>query len=272
MDDSRRPSRSHRPFRSLSPLDPPSSAPSLPPGPNGAAATDELPRGHRHPLASPMRSKAPPRPPLPPHRSTALRKPWMLPASPFPSSATADRRRQIRPRPASLKLAVHLYRVYVSSPSVSPSLFRRSRAVARLSTAAESFSPLAMAWPWPQPPQLAPEPTVVLTATPGGRSALPFPLLCTVAPFPPTPEVRQPLSSTPARITAALASPVCPVRCARARAFRRCPPPAIWSPEQETRRPPPPRPRRRLNAGGIESFDQGFDLPWVYDRWAPAIR
>ena len=190
----------------------------------------------------------------------------------FPSSATADRRRQIRPRPASLKLAVHLYRVYVSSPSVSPSLFRRSRAVARLSTAAESFSPPAMAWPWPQPPQLAPEPTVVLTATPGGRSALPFPLLCTVAPFPPTPEVRQPLSSTPARITAALASPVCPVRCARAWAFRRCPPPAIWSPEQETRRPPPPRPRRRLNAGGIESFDQGFDLPWVYDRWAPAIR
>ena len=138
--------------------------------PNGAAATDELPRGHRHPLASPMRSKAPPRPPLPPHRSTALRKPWMLPASPFPSSANADRCRQIRPRPASLKLAVHLYRVYVSSPSVSPSLFRRSRAVARLSTAAESFSPPAMAWPWPQPPQLAPEPTSVLTATLGTQS------------------------------------------------------------------------------------------------------
>ena len=255
------------------PLDPiPSSAPLSRTPPSGARRHRRRTRGHRPPLASPMRSKAPPRPPLPPHRPTALRKPWMLPASPFPSSATADRRHQIRPRPASLKLAVHLYRVYVSSPSVSPSLFRRSRAVARLSTAAESFSPPAMAWPWPQPPQLAPEPTVVLTATPGGRSALPFPLLCTVAPFPPTPEVRQPLSSTPARITAALASPVCPVRCARAWAFRRCPPPAIWSPEQETRRPPPPRPRRRLNAGGIESFDQGFDLPWVYDRWAPAIR
>ena len=157
--------------------------------------------------------------------------------------------------------------------AVSPCCFScarplRSRPLAPSPTAAESFSPPAMAWPWPQPPQLAPEPTVVLTATPGGRSALPFPLLCTVAPFPPTPEVRQPLSSTPARITAALASPVCPVRCARAWAFRRCPPPAIWSPEQETRRPPPPRPRRRLNAGGIESFDQGFDLPWVTDRWA----
>ena len=138
--------------------------------PNGAAATDELPRGHRHPLASPMRSKAPPRPPLPPHRSTALRKPWMLPASPFPSSATVDRRRQIRPRPASLKLAVHLYRVYVSSPSVSPSLFRRSRAVARLSTKTETPSPPAMAPPWPGPPQPAPEHVTVLGEPPGARS------------------------------------------------------------------------------------------------------
>ena len=167
------------------------------PRPNGAAATDESHRGYRPPHGSPTPQEAPPVLPLPPHQDGRRRKPWMGPASPFPSSATADRRRQIRPRPASLKLAVHLYRVYVSSPSVSPSLFRRSRAIARLSTAAESFSPPAMAWPWPQPPQLAPEPTVVLTATPGGRSALPFPLLCTVAPFPPTPEVRQPLSSTP---------------------------------------------------------------------------
>ena len=37
-------------------------------------------------------------------------------------------------------------------------------------TAAESFSPPAMAWPWPQPPQLVLEPTVVLTTVPGAHS------------------------------------------------------------------------------------------------------
>ena len=35
----------------------------FPTSPNTLAAADELPRGHRPPLASPMRSKAPPRPP-----------------------------------------------------------------------------------------------------------------------------------------------------------------------------------------------------------------
>ena len=45
------------------------------PRPNGAAATDESHRGYRPPHASPTPQGAPPRPPLPPHRSTALRKP-----------------------------------------------------------------------------------------------------------------------------------------------------------------------------------------------------
>ena len=57
----------HSPASSSSPLDLSLTRP------NGAAATDELPRGHRHPLASPMRSKAPPRPPLSPHRATRSR-------------------------------------------------------------------------------------------------------------------------------------------------------------------------------------------------------
>ena len=116
----------------------------LPLSPNAPAAADENHRSHRPPHASSKRQEAPPRPPLPPHQDGRRRKPWMGPASPFPSSATADRRRQIRPHPASLKLAVHLYRVYVSSPSVSPSLFRRSRAVARLSTKADTPPPPAM--------------------------------------------------------------------------------------------------------------------------------
>ena len=64
--------------------------------PNGAAATDELSRGHRHPLASPMRSKAPPRPPLPPHRSTALRKPCITAIAVVFYLGPAGHLRQIR--------------------------------------------------------------------------------------------------------------------------------------------------------------------------------
>ena len=128
----------------LSSLSPERSPPPLFSSPNTPAAADENHRGHQPPHASPKRQEAPPRPPLPPHQDGRRRKPWMPPASPFPSSATADRRRKIRPRPASLKLAIHLYRVYVSSPSVSPSLFRRSRAIARLSTKAETPPPPAM--------------------------------------------------------------------------------------------------------------------------------
>ena len=154
----------HSPASSSSPLDLSLTRP------NGAAATDESHRGYRPPHGSPTPQEAPPVLPLPPHQDGRRRKPWMGPASPFPSSATADRRRQIRPRPASLKLAVHLYRVYVSSPSVSPSLFRRSRAVARLSTKAETPSPPAMAPPWPGPPQPAPEHVIVLGEPPGARS------------------------------------------------------------------------------------------------------
>ena len=128
----------------LSSLSSERSPPPLFSSPNAPAAADENHRSYRPPHASPKRQEAPPRPPLPPHQDGRRRKPWMLPASPFPSSATAGRRHQIRPRPASLKLAVHLYRVYVSSPSVSPSLFRRSRAVARLSTKTETPPPPAM--------------------------------------------------------------------------------------------------------------------------------
>ena len=49
----------------------------------------------RPPLAPPTSSGAPPRPPLPPHRSTGLRKPCIAATSPFPSSGSDHRRRQI---------------------------------------------------------------------------------------------------------------------------------------------------------------------------------
>ena len=60
----------------------------------------------RPPLAPPTSSEAPPRPPLPPHRSTAPRKPCIAATSPFPSSGSDHRRRRIRrlqrvPEPAN---------------------------------------------------------------------------------------------------------------------------------------------------------------------------
>ena len=85
----------------------------------------------------------------------------------FPSSATEDRRRQIRRHPAFLKLAVHLYRVYVSSSSISPPPRARSRTLAALFTGAVSSSPPAMTRTRPEPPELATEHGNVLHTSPG---------------------------------------------------------------------------------------------------------
>ena len=65
---------------------------------------------HRPPLAPPTSSGAPPRPPLPPHRSTGLRKPCIAATSPFPSSGSGHHRRRIRrlqrvPEPVSTPTA-----------------------------------------------------------------------------------------------------------------------------------------------------------------------
>ena len=75
----------------------------------------------RPPLASPTSSEAPPRLPLPPHRSTSPRKPCIAATSPFPSSGSDHRRRRIRrlqrvPEPASTPTATA-----VSYATVSPS-------------------------------------------------------------------------------------------------------------------------------------------------------
>ena len=84
----------------------------------------------RPPLAPPTSSEAPPRPPLPPHRSTAPRKPCIAATSPFPSSGSDHRRRRIRrlqrvPEPASTPTATA-----VSYATVSPSSPPRSLTVA----------------------------------------------------------------------------------------------------------------------------------------------
>ena len=70
--------------------------------------------------------------------------PWMLLAPPFPSSATEDRRRQIRRRSAFPELAVHLYGIHVSSSVVSPSPLSRARPLAVVSTMAEPSPPPAL--------------------------------------------------------------------------------------------------------------------------------
>ena len=89
-------------------------------------------------------------------------------ARPQPSAAgELSRIRELQPLPG---LAVASTRSAVSYSSIPPPPRARSRTLAALFTGADCSSPPAMAWPWPQPPQLAPEPTGVLTATLGTQS------------------------------------------------------------------------------------------------------
>ena len=83
------------------------SSPSLPHSrPNTTVAAVRHSNRLRPPLAPPTSSEAPPRPPLPPHRSTAPRKPCIAATSLFPSSGSDRHRRRIHrhqrvPEPAN---------------------------------------------------------------------------------------------------------------------------------------------------------------------------
>ena len=106
----------------------------------------------RPPLAPPSSSEAPPQLPLPPHRSTGPRKPCIAATSPFPSSDSDHRRRQIRrlrrvPEPASTPTATA-----VSPRSVSPFFPGLSRPLGPSPTLAESSTPPAMSPSWPRSP------------------------------------------------------------------------------------------------------------------------
>ena len=106
----------------------------------------------RPPLAPPTSSEAPPRLPLPPHRSTGPRKPCIAATSPFPSSDSDHRRRQIRrlrrvPEPASTPTATA-----VSPRSVSPFFPGLSRPLGPSSTSTESSTPPAMSPSWTRSP------------------------------------------------------------------------------------------------------------------------
>ena len=73
------------------------SSPSLPHSrPNTTVAAVRHSNRLRPPLAPPTSSEASPRPPLPPHRSTGLRKPCIAATSLFPSSGSDHHRRRIR--------------------------------------------------------------------------------------------------------------------------------------------------------------------------------
>ena len=106
----------------------------------------------RPPLAPPTSSEAPPRLPLPPHRSTSPQKPCIAATSPFPSSGSDHRRRRIRrlqrvPEPVSTPTATA-----VSYATVSPFFPALSRPLGPSPTAAESFTPPAMSPSWPRSP------------------------------------------------------------------------------------------------------------------------
>ena len=98
-----------------------------------------------------------------PTNSRDAGSPASPPTTPFPSSATGTRRRSIRRLRTIPGLVSASNGSAVSLRCLSCARPLRSRPLAPTPTAAESFSPPAMAWPWPQPPQLAPEPTIVIS-------------------------------------------------------------------------------------------------------------
>ena len=120
--------------------------------PNTTVAAVHHSSRHRPPLAPPTSLEAPPRPPLPPHRSTGLRKPCIAATSPFPSSGSDHHRRRIHrlqriPEPASTPTATA-----VSYATVSPSSPPRSLTVGPSPTSAETSTPPAMSPSWPRSP------------------------------------------------------------------------------------------------------------------------
>ena len=106
----------------------------------------------RPPLAPPTSSEAPPRPPLPPHRSTAPRKPCIAATSPFPSSDSDRRRRRIHRHQRVPEPANHPCSSAVSSRIVSPFFPGLSRPLGPSPTSAESSTPPAMSPSWPRSP------------------------------------------------------------------------------------------------------------------------
>ena len=120
--------------------------------PNTTVAAVRLSNRLRPPLAPPTRSGAPPRLPLPPHRSTGPRKPCIAATSPFPSSDSDRRRRRIHRHQRVPEPANHPCSSAVSPRIVSPFSPGLSRPLGPSPTLAESSTPPAMSPSWPRSP------------------------------------------------------------------------------------------------------------------------
>ena len=120
--------------------------------PNTTVAAVRHSSRHRPPLAPPTSSEAPPRLPLPPHRSTAPRKPCIAATSPFPSSGSDHRRRRIRRLQRVPEPANHPCSSAVSPRVVSPFSPGLVRSLGPSPTLAESSTPPAMSPSWPRSP------------------------------------------------------------------------------------------------------------------------
>jgi len=127
------------------PLDPVPSSASLPrTPPSGARRHRRRTHGHRPPLASPMHPGAPPRPPLPPHRSTALRKPCIAAIAVVFYLGPAGHLRQIRRLRCLPELPEATVATPVSYSSIPPLPRTRSRTLAAFSP--EPIAPRRRPW------------------------------------------------------------------------------------------------------------------------------
>ena len=124
---------------------------------------DAVRRSHRAPRCHPKYPGDPPRPPLPPRREAHRGSPCIAAIAVVFYLGPAGHLRQIRRLRTIPGLVSASNGSAVSLRCLSCARPLRSRPLAPTPTAAESFSPPAMAWPWPQPPQLVPEPTIVIS-------------------------------------------------------------------------------------------------------------
>ena len=118
-----------------------------------------------------------------------------------------------------------------------------------------------MSPPWLELERVAPVHLTELVVTPGGCAMLYLTRPCPTTPFSPRSELRPPPQAPLRRVLTTPRPSVTSSGCARALGTHRASPRGVWTPEQETRRSPPSRPRRRQAAGGLGPADQGFDPP-----------
>ena len=196
--------------------------------PSGAAATDADCRSHRAPHASPTPQGAPPRPP--PSSPPTHGPPEALQRRHHRRSVAGHRSSppSIRRTPCLPCLASSTRRTAVSPRPDSPSPRAPPPSLASPTTLPENLSPPAMAWPWPQPPQLVSEPTDVLTVISGVRSTPQLLLPCSLTPTPRLPELRQPQRSSPPAAPATPAAVTYLFRCAFLPGTRRSKPHVKW--------------------------------------------